>query len=320
MKVRSPYHYPEDKKRKIEKAMKLEWWTVFFLLTIIGVMYFAMGSSQAMKTAWAEDILGLVPPVAFLITLHVRLKSPTEKFPYGYQRAATIAFLCAATALAIFGTYLLYESVKNLVNMEHPTIGMMTIFGQQVWMGWIMMAALAYSAIPPFVLGRMKLPLATELSDKTLYTDATMLKDDWLTALAGIIGITGIGFGWWWADSIAAGIIAFEVVKDGFTHLKEVISDLMNQRPTTVEAQNPDHLPEQLRRRLQELDWVAAADVRLRQEGDLLSGEAFLVPRNDNHLLDHLQEASDAIKACHWRFYDVTVVPLKSLEGKDGNY
>ena len=49
-----------------------------------------------------------------------------------------------------------------------------------------MIAALVYSVIPPFVLGRMKLPLAAELHDKTLQTDANLNKGDWLTGIAGI--------------------------------------------------------------------------------------------------------------------------------------
>jgi hypothetical protein len=29
------------------------------------LLYFVLGSSQAMKAAWVEDILGMFPPVAF---------------------------------------------------------------------------------------------------------------------------------------------------------------------------------------------------------------------------------------------------------------
>jgi hypothetical protein len=43
-----------------------------------------------------------------------------------------------------------------------------------VWLGWLMIAALAWSAIPSVVLGRAKLPLAAELHDKVLYADAKM--------------------------------------------------------------------------------------------------------------------------------------------------
>jgi hypothetical protein len=53
-----------------------------------------------------------------------------------------------------------------------------------VWLGWLMIAALVYSGIPPFILGRMKLPLARELHEKALQTDADINKGDWLAGLA----------------------------------------------------------------------------------------------------------------------------------------
>jgi cation diffusion facilitator family transporter len=279
MKVRPAYQLPEDKQKKLERAKRLEWLTIFFMITIVTVMYLAMGSSQAMKAAWAEDLLSLVPPIAFLITAHFRQKPPNEKFPYGYHRTVSIAFLCAAIALATFGSFLFYDSISKLIKMEHPTIGMIELFGRQIWMGWIMMAALIYSAIPPLILGRMKLPLSTELHEKTLYTDAVMNKDDWLTALAGVVGIFGIGLGWWWADGVAAGIISFEVMKDGFGHLKEVIEDLIDKYPTKVGHDDKDMLPEQLQYRLQQLNWVADADVRLREEGDVLTVKSTSSPK-----------------------------------------
>ena len=63
-------------------------------------------------------------------------------------------------------------------------------------LAWLVdVAALVYSVIPPLILGRMKLPLAQELHQKALQTDANMNKGDWLAGLAGVVGITGVAFG-----------------------------------------------------------------------------------------------------------------------------
>ncbi len=48
---------------KLARARRLEWWTIFFLATIVVVMYFVLGSSQAMKSAWIEDLLSFLPPI-----------------------------------------------------------------------------------------------------------------------------------------------------------------------------------------------------------------------------------------------------------------
>ncbi len=61
------------------------------------------------------------------------------------------------------GLYLIYDSGTKLIAMEHPTLGPIQLFGQTIWIGWLMIAALAYSIVPPVVLGRLKQPVAKRL-------------------------------------------------------------------------------------------------------------------------------------------------------------
>src|SRR5919199_4221955 len=246
----SPYRLPPDKQEKLQRAKRLEWITILFMLSIIAAVGLTMGASQTMKAMWTEDILSLIPPVAFLIGARVRDWPPDERFPYGYRRAVLIAFLAAALALLGFGLYIFGDSVAKLVMAEHPTIQTVELFGRRVWLGWLMIAALVYSVVPPFVLGRMKLPLARELHMKALKTDASINKGDWLAGLAGVLGITGIGFGLWWADSVAAGLISFEIIKDGYGDLRNSVAQLMNRRPTDVEGKHDDPTPDKLQRAL----------------------------------------------------------------------
>lgn len=322
MKTRSTYRFPDEQERKIQKAIRLEWFTIGFMLTIIAVIYTTMGNSQAMKAAWIEDILSLIPPIAFLIAIRFRSKEPNETFPYGYQRATSISFLVASTALFIFGAYIFYDSITALLKTEHPTIGMTRMFGLNVWEGWVMIAALAYSAMPPVILGRLKISLARETHQKTLYTDADMNKADWLTALAGILGILGIGAGWWWADSVAAGVISLDILKDGISNLKEVTGDLMDRRPVKVDRKVPDDITDRLHDRLNRLDWVREAAVRLREEGSVLVGEAFIVPLSEDRLTEKIDQARQLAEEFDWRIYDfvVTVVPdLNPIRTETGN-
>jgi len=182
-----PYRMPDDKQQAIYRAKRLAWITIAFMISIIAVVGFTMGSSEAMKAVWIEDILSLIPPVAFLIGTRYFDRPPDAEFPYGYRRAVMIAFLTAAVALLGFGLYILIDSLSTLILVEPPTIQTVSIFGRRVWLGWLMIAALVYSAIPPFILGRMKQPLAHDLHQKALQTDANMNKGDWLSGLAGVL-------------------------------------------------------------------------------------------------------------------------------------
>jgi cation diffusion facilitator family transporter len=309
-----PFRLPEDKQEAMRRARRLSWITIAFMISIIGVVGLTMGSSEAMKAVWIEDLLSLIPPIAFLIGTRYFDRPPDEQFPYGYRRAVMIAFLTAAVALLGFGLYILIDSVSTLVLVEPPTIQTISIFGRRVWLGWLMIAALVYSVIPPFILGRMKLPLAHELHQKALQTDANMNKGDWLAGLAGVLGITGVAYGYWWADAVAAIIISVEILRDGFSDLRNSVAQLMNKRPSDVEGKEDDPVPDKVQHELERLEWVQQARVRLREDGDVLTGEAFVVPKDESDLLNRLRKAYDVANGVDWRLHDVNIVPVQSLE------
>jgi cation diffusion facilitator family transporter len=211
---------PPELQRTLRKAGRLEWLTIAYLLSAVVLLGLVLGNSQAMKTAWAEDLLSLIPPIAFLIATRLNVRPPTGRFPYGFHRATSLAHLCSALALFTMGTYLLIEALLQLVTAEYPTIGSVELFGQTLWLGWLMLPALAWSAVPAVFLGRAKFSLAEELHNKVLYADSKMNKADWLTASAAMVGVVGIGFGLWWADAVAAALISLDITHDGFSNLR----------------------------------------------------------------------------------------------------
>ncbi len=125
------------------RTRRLEWLTLAFLVTAVLAMYFALGSSQAMKAAWIEDLLSFLPPMAFLISNRIRAREPDRAHPFGFHRSVSVGYLVAASALLAMGTYLMVESGLGLVSAEHVPIGHVTIVGYTFWAGWLMVAALA---------------------------------------------------------------------------------------------------------------------------------------------------------------------------------
>lgn len=307
------FELPEELERKRQKAVKLEWWTVGYLVSVVLVMYFVLGSSQAMKAAWLEDILSIVPAVSFLIANSVFTKQPNKHFPYGYHRVFGIAFLTGAVALTGMGAFLVFDSSMALFRAEHPTIGTVRLFGATVWLGWPMILALLYSAVPAMVIGRIKQQPAKDLHNKILYTDADAQKADYMTAGAAILGILGIGLGLWWADAVAALAISASVLRDGITRTRDGVTDLMDRHPKKVEGGQYDELVEQLADRMRTLDWVEDARVRLRENGQVYFGEIFVLPRTTDNLVDKIEHAVDFARDLHWKIHDVVVMPVASL-------
>jgi cation diffusion facilitator family transporter len=314
MKTTEPFDLPPEKRQALQRGRRLTWWTLAHHVTAITALYFTLGNSQAMKVAWLEDLLSLIPAIAFLVGARMSQRKPNPEYPYGYLRATTVAYLVGSVALLVLGVFLFFDSGMKLLKAEHPTIGSVELFGHSVWLGWLMMLALLWTGIPTVVLGRLKLPVAHELHDKVLYAEAVMNKADWLTAGAAFLGVLGIGLGLWWADAVAAGIISLDIAKDGQKHLRAALGDLMDRAPRTLDYKRHVELPDRIRETVEALDWVEKAQVRVREDGHLFFADVELVPRPGTpDLVKRLTSASRDLRRLDWRLHEVLLVPVERL-------
>ena len=220
----------------MRRAKRLCWWQLAWFVSVVAVMGAVMGQSQTMKTAWIEDMLGFVPPIAFLVAAHLERLPRSARFPFGFARANGLGFFVSAVALAAVGVLLLINAVMTLIMAEHATVGSVRLLGRDIWLGWLMLGAQLYSLVPPMVIGIKLLPLAKKLDDKLLYTNAMMNKANWLTGAAGIAGVIGLGLGWWWADAVAAGLISIDIINDGWKSLRSSAAELIDGAPRALDS------------------------------------------------------------------------------------
>ncbi|GAA1033460.1 cation transporter [Virgisporangium ochraceum] len=315
MKVYDAFELPPDKQALHRRAVRLEWLTILFFASAVLALGLTLGQSQAMKAAWIEDMLGFVPPVAFLVAARYRNRPPNGTFPYGYHRSVTIAFLSGSVALLGLGGFVVYDSVMQLVLRERPPIGLVELFGHRFWLGWLMIAVLALTMVPAILLGRVKVRIARELHDKVLYSDAEMNRADWLTAGSAILGILGIGFGLWWADAVAAVVIGADIVRDGVKTTRAAVANLMDNRPRVVDGSEPHPLPDQILAGVRDLDWIADAYLRIREEGHVFAGELLVVPTSDvTDLVPRLEKLGEWVRSMDWRMHDLVVAPVTKIE------
>lgn len=302
---------PEEIEQLYRRAIRLQWYTVVHVAAAAFVLFLVLGGSQAMKSAWLDDLIGLVPPIAYLVAARFDFRDPDDRFPYGYHRSQSIAFFWAALALVLLGLFLVFEAVLKLLSGEHPSIGMAELFGVRLWLGWLMLGALAFTAIPQFFLGRAKVPIAEELNDKVLHADADMNRADWLAASAAAVGVVGIGFGIPFADPVAALFIGAEVLRDGISHMRGFTRHLMGEAPRTVDYHESVPVPEDLETAATEVGWIREARVRLREEGRVYFGEVFVVPTRDEVSVEEVDAATRRLYDEDWRIADlvITVVP-----------
>lgn len=314
MKFGRPFRFPARQQAQRRRAAQLSLISVALLTSTAVAVYLTLGQSEAMKTAWVEDLLGMVPPLVLLVALRLENREPTRRFPYGYFRIVSIAFLITAAVLTLAGLWLLYDSALKLLHGGRPPIGTMSVFGHVVWAGWAMIVALLYCVAIGYLLGRAKRPVAETLNDKALHADADMNKAGWMSEGAAIAGILLIGYGHWWGDSLAAAFISVNIVRDGWVNLRQVVGDLMDETPTEIGGRELEDLPERLKACAESLPWVEQAAVRLREHGHVIAGEVLLVPRDETNIVARLEEATDLLTKVDWRIYTLTLMPVSRLE------
>jgi len=126
--------------------------------------------------------------------------------------------------------------------------------------------------------------------------------------------VIGTGFGLWWLDPLAAALVSADILKDGVGTLKTAVADLIDRRPEKTDETGLEELPEEVRKKLRDLDWVEDAIVRMREEGHVFIGEAFVVPkRGTPDLPAKLRQAVEAAKTIDWRVHELVIMPVEEL-------
>lgn len=305
---------PPEQQDALKRAIRWEWATIAYTTVTIALVAAVVGNSQAMKTAWIEDMLSLIPQVSFLLALLFVRRPPTRTFPFGFHRSMGIGHLVAGVALLAVGGNLAVESVIGLVSGDRPTIGTVRLFGESIWLGWLMIGVMALVVVGPLIYGPAKLRLAPKLHNKVLYADADMAKADWQTNAASIVGVLGIGIGLWWLDGVAALFISIGIVRDGVKNTRFAVRDLIDERARTYDDKQAHPLIGRILSEMRRQPWVRQAGVRMRDQGQVFHAEVFFVPtRRRPPATSTLDTAARRLADLDWKLQDVVIIPVPEL-------
>lgn len=304
----------ETQRAVLRRAIRLEWISLGWMSITVLLVALVAGQSQAMRAAWAEDMLSLLPPIAFLVATRRIRKRPDRHHPYGHHRSIGVAHLVAAVALLTMGGYLSVDSVMGLVTVERPPIGLTVVAGHAIWAGWLMVLVMVVTSIGPVILGHKKIKLSEQLHDKVLFADADMSKADWTTAVATIAGVLGVGLGLWWADAVAALVVAVSILRDGVKNLRGSIGGLTDAEARTYDGDEPHPLTRDTELRAEQAPWVQAVRSRVRDEGHVFHLEVFVVPQSGSApTVQDFVELRDRIDELDWKVHDIVIAPVDEL-------
>ncbi|MGZ2412559.1 cation diffusion facilitator family transporter [Sphingomonas sp. F9_3S_D5_B_2] len=297
----------------VRKGRVLAWVSIAYICSTIAMLFMVMSGSQALKTEMSGELLSLIPPTLFLIGDKVSRREPNERYPFGYERAVSAGYVGAAVALFLVGAYLLFDGGMKLAMKEHPTIGGYPLLGHVVWTGWLGIAVLVWSSVPAFFLGRAKRRAAKTLHDKTLAADAEINTADWQSAAAAMLGIIGVGFGLWWADSLAGVLISLEIIRSGWSELRTALGDIMDSKPQEILSKEDEKVPAILTDYLRAQPWVKDVVVRVRERGREFTADAHVVPASDEGLVDRISETSAKAREFDPRLAELTIAAVREF-------
>jgi cation diffusion facilitator family transporter len=150
------------------------------------------------------------------IGFRVSRRNPTERYPYGFERAEDLAGL--GVALVIWASALVagYESYRKLVSGGETT---------HLGLG---IAAAVVGVIGNQLVARYKGRVGRRIQSSALLADA---KHSWLDSLASIgalLGLVAVGLGWRWGDPVAGFAVTLFIVHVGYQVTSQLAHHIMD--------------------------------------------------------------------------------------------
>jgi cation diffusion facilitator family transporter len=146
----------------------------------------------------------------------VSRRLPTERYPYGYERAEDLAGLGVALVIWLSAAFAGFESYRKLVSGEGTTL---------VWVG---MAGATLGIIGNLGVARYKAVVGGRIGSVTLLADARHSWLDAVTSLGALVGLGVVATGHRWGDPIAGFAVTLFILHVGYEVTADVVHHLMD--------------------------------------------------------------------------------------------
>lgn len=154
--------------------------------------------------------------IVVFIGLRISKREPTEKYPYGYERAEDIAGLGIALVIWASAVFAATETYHKFIDHTPTT---------HVYVG---MAGAVLGIVANQVVARYKLRVGTKIHSATLIADAKHSWLDAISSLGALLGLIMVAFGHPLGDPIAGIFVTLFIVHVGYEVTTEMIHHLMD--------------------------------------------------------------------------------------------
>jgi cation diffusion facilitator family transporter len=191
------------------------------ILTIAkGLVGFATGSLAILSEA-GHSLIDLGATVMTYGAVRISGKPADDEHQYGHGKFESVSAFAETALLFLLSGVVIWEAIKRLTeHEEHVVIANAWAFG-----------VIAVSIVVDFFRSRALSRTAKATKSQALEADALHFSSDLWASLAVLVGLGGVRFGLWWADSAAALVVAILVCVAGWRLGRRTIDTLTDTAP-----------------------------------------------------------------------------------------
>jgi cation diffusion facilitator family transporter len=190
-----------------------------------GLVGIATGSLAILSEA-GHSLIDLGATVMTYAAVRISGKPADAEHHYGHGKVESVSALAETALLFLLSGVVIWEAIKRLIEHEgHIVVANAWAFG-----------VIAGSLVVDFFRSRALTRTAKETSSQALEADALHFSSDLWASLAVLIGLAGVRFGYWWADSAAALAVAILVCFAGWRLGRRTIDTLTDTAPEGAAA------------------------------------------------------------------------------------
>lgn len=219
MAEQTPSEISYDDPKRHSLANRSTWVSVAVnsLLTLAQISAGFLAHSQSLIADGMHSLSDLVCDFLVLVASHHSKNPADEGHPYGHGRVETAAsFVLGAILVATGGTIMVTAAIK-LQNIEHlPAVSPLAL--------WVALIALLCKEL----LFRYMLGVGETLRSPMLIANAWHARSDAASSLVVAVGIGANLLGFMYADSIAAILVGFMIVRMGIVFAWDAFQELID--------------------------------------------------------------------------------------------
>jgi cation diffusion facilitator family transporter len=187
------------------------------LLTLVQIAAGFIAHSQSLIADGMHSLSDLICDFLVLVASHHSKDPADEGHPYGHGRVETAASFVLGAILAATGGAIMITAAIKLQNIEHlPTVAPLAL-----WVAGIALVAKES-------LFRYMLHVGERLRSPMLIANAWHARSDAASSLVVAVGIGGNLLGFIYADSVAAIVVGFMIVRMGIVFAWEAFQELID--------------------------------------------------------------------------------------------